>query len=156
MITPRIYLDTSVIGGCFDNEFQCWSNTLFQDICNGLFKAVTSNIVAAEIADAPNNVQMRYRELINRGVEVLSETKESEFILNEYKNREILTQKFTDDMNHIALATAASVDVVVSWNFRHIVNYNKINLFNNANISLGYNPLTIFSPKEVSNYAKII
>lgn len=154
MKIPRIYLDTSVIGGCFDEEFQVWSNALMNDINNRLFKAVTSEIVAVEIADAPEIVQAKYKELISLGAEALFESDESESILNEYKRLEILTPKFTDDMNHIALATVADVDIVVSWNFKHIVNYGKIKLFNSANIALGYKSLSIFSPREVSSYEK--
>ena len=56
MKTQRIYLDTSVIGGCFDDEFEVWSNALINDIHRGLFDGVTSEVVEAEIADAPKNV----------------------------------------------------------------------------------------------------
>lgn len=154
MKIPRIYLDTSVIGGCFDEEFQVWSNSLFTDIESGLFKVVTSEIVAAEIADAPEIVQNKYKELLSFGAEILLESDESVSILNEYKRLGILTPKFIDDMNHIALATVADVDIVVSWNFKHIVNYGKIKLFNSVNIALGYKSLSIFSPREVSSYEK--
>jgi hypothetical protein len=57
-------------------------------------------------------------------------------------------------MNHIALATVAQVDVVVSWNFKHIVNYGKIRLFNGVNLECGYRTMAIHSPMEVSSYEK--
>jgi hypothetical protein len=153
---PRIYIDTSVIGGCFDDEFHVWSNSLIDNVKTGVFKSVTSEIVAAEIADAPEYVQAKYRELISFGIEKVSESEQSLTLLAEYKNREILSNKFSNDMSHIALATVAEVDIVVSWNFKHIVNYGKINLFNSVNLACGYRTLGIYSPMEVSSYEKEI
>jgi hypothetical protein len=57
MKIQRIYVDTSVIGGCFDSEFSEWSNGLIADFRNGIFQALLSEVIAAEIADAPKNVQ---------------------------------------------------------------------------------------------------
>lgn len=57
-------------------------------------------------------------------------------------------------MLHIAIATIAEVDVVVSWNFRHIVRLEKIRFFNGVNLELGYKPLSIYSPREVATYGK--
>jgi len=68
-----------------------------------------------------------------------------------YLKRKILTPKFYDDIMHIALATIANVDIVVSWNFKHIVHFDKIRQFNGVNIELGYNTLQIYSPREVTN-----
>lgn len=55
-------------------------------------------------------------------------------------------------MTHIALATIAEVDAIVSWNFRHIVRLEKIRLFNAVNVELGYPVLSILSPREVTTY----
>ncbi len=54
----------------------------------------------------------------------------------------------------IALATTADVDVLVSWNFRHIVHFDKIRQFNAANLERGYKPIDIYSPREVTNYGE--
>jgi hypothetical protein len=62
--------------------------------------------------------------------------------------------RFRNDMLHIAIATVAEVDVVVSWTFRHIVRLDKIRLFNAVNLELGYKPLTIYSPREVATHGK--
>ena len=70
-------------------------------------------------------------------------------LLGKYRDKKILGTKFQNDMLHIALATTANADVLVSWNFRHIVRLNKIRLFNAVNIEWGYKPLTICSPREV-------
>ena len=64
----------------------------------------------------------------------------------------ILTEKWYDDALHVALATVAECDVIVSWNFKHIVNFRKIPLFNAVNILKGYRQIAIYSPLEVINY----
>lgn len=154
MRAQRIYIDTSVIGGCLDAEFAPWSNGLFKDFRLGTYRPVVSDIVAAEIADAPEPVQRKYAELTGLGAEVL-EVEESILLLADtYQERKILTPKFYDDGLHIALATAAEVDVLVSWNFKHIVHYEKIRLFNAVHLELGYKPLQIYSPREVTHYGE--
>jgi hypothetical protein len=68
-----------------------------------------------------------------------------------YQLHGILTPKFYADGLHIALATIAEVDLLVSWNFRHIVRYDKIRLFTAVNLERGYKPLAIYSPREVAS-----
>jgi hypothetical protein len=63
-----------------------------------------------------------------------------------------LPARFTADLTHIALATLAEVDALVSWNFKHIVRLEKIRLFNAANVELGLRTLTILSPREVTTH----
>ena len=55
-------------------------------------------------------------------------------------------------ITEVALATVADVDIVVSWNFRHVVRFEKIQLFNAVNLELGYKPIQIYSPREVISY----
>ena len=64
MKTQRIYIDTSVIGGCFDPEFAEWSNGLLQDFRNGTFQPLVSEVTGAEIENAPSEVQIIYAELL--------------------------------------------------------------------------------------------
>ena len=71
-------------------------------------------------------------------------------LLAAYEGRRILGPKFRNDMLHIAVATVAEADVLVSWNFRHIVRLDRIRLFNSVNIELGYKQLSIYSPREVA------
>ena len=147
----RIYVDTSVVGGCYDEEFKKWSNGLFKDFKLGNFQPVVSELTAEEISTAPEPVRLKYAELEEIS-EYLTITNESTELADIYHKRKILTPKFYDDMLHIALATLAGVDIVVSWNFKHIVHYDKIRLFNAVNIEMGYNALQIYSPREVTNY----
>ncbi len=153
MKKQRVYIDTSVIGGCFDSEFAAWSNGLMQDFAQGNFIPVTSTLVATEIEDSPAHVQEKLVELLSFAPEVLSTSEESSILAELYQARRILTPKYYNDGLHIALATVAEVDVLVSWNFKHIVHFHKIRLFNAVNLEQGYNPVQIFSPREVTTYA---
>jgi len=156
MKIPRVYFDTSVIGGCFDDEFKLWSNTLFEDLRKEKIKAVTSFLVAAEITDAPEIVKEKYRQILNCNTEIINQNGNSNLLLDSYLRHNILSQRFIDDMNHIVLATVACVDMLVSWNFKHIVRYDKIRLFNAVNIENGFKTIEIFSPREVADYGKEI
>jgi predicted nucleic acid-binding protein len=156
MKLQRIYLDTSVFGGCFESEFADWSNGLLRDIENGLFRATTSEIIAIEIkAGAPIIVQQRFGQFLQLcSPEILSTSDEVLTLLDAYAGHGILTQKFRNDMLHIALAAAHGVDVVASWNFKHIVRYEKIVKFNAVNLELGYHQIAIHSPREITTYGK--
>ena len=152
MKKQRVYVDTSVIGGCFDDEFSTWSNGLMYDFEQGYFMPVTSEVIAAEIADAPSFAQEKFAEFLSFEHEMLTVTDASLELANIYQEREILTPKYHNDGIHIALATVAEVDVLVSWNFKHIVNFNKIRLFNAANLEQGYRQVQIYSPREVTTH----
>lgn len=148
MKRQRVYTDTSVIGGCFDAEFERWSNGLFHDFRLGLFVPVVSSVVAAEVEDAPDAVRAAYDELLALDAEVLLVTDEALDLAD------ALTPKFYDDATHVALATLAGVDLVVSWNFRYIVYYDKIRAFNAVNLERGYKPVQIHSPREVTHHGE--
>ena len=152
MKKQRIYVDTSVIGGCFDAEFRLWSEALMEDFRQGRYIAVISEVVATEIAPAPEFVKSLHEELLGLPAEVVEVDEEAVSLVQRYIERSVLGQRFLNDMLHIALATIADVDVLVSWNFRHIVRLDKIRLFNAVNLEQGYKPLTIYSPREVISY----
>lgn len=149
----RIYVDTSVIGGCFDPEFELWSNGLMRDFREGRFIAVLSDVTAAEVKPAPKAVQELHTELLSIA-ESLAVTEDTTAVLAAYENRRVLGPRFRNDMLHIALATVAEVDVLVSWNFRHIVRLDKMHQFNGVNLELGYKALAIYSPREVTTYGR--
>jgi predicted nucleic acid-binding protein len=148
----RVYIDTSVIGGCFDAEFSPWSNGLMQDFRRGYFRPVLSEVVAVEIRPAPEPVRVQYAELLSLGAELLAVNDEALDLAVVYEARSILAPRFRNDLLHIALATVADVDVLVSWNFRHVVRLEKIRLFNAVNLERGYKPIEIYSPREVTTY----
>jgi len=148
----RIYIDTSVIGGCCDNEFSEWSNRLIKDFKRGLYVPVISEITEAEISKAPQEVHDILFDLIQHKCEVILETEESIELAQQYIEAKILTANFENDARHIAVATVNNVDIVVSWNFKHIVHFDKIRLFNSVNIKEGYRSIEIYSPREVISY----
>lgn len=153
MKTGRIYVDTSVLGGCFDVEFAVWSNGLIEDFRRGVFRPVLSDLTAIEVATAPERVRTLHQEVTALG-ELVSATAEVVDLAGAYEGHGILGPRYRNDMLHIALATVATVDVVVSWNFRHIVRLDKIQLFNGVNIERGYRALSIYSPREVTTYGR--
>jgi hypothetical protein len=149
----RIYLDTSVIGGCFDQEFKIWSNGLIDDFRNERFQLVLSDVTAVEVDKAPEPVRKLFNTLATIS-ENLSVTEEVLDVLTTYENHEVLNPRYRTDMLHIALATVAEVDVLVSWNFKHIVRLDKIQKFNGINLELGYKTIGIYSPREVTTYGR--
>ena len=152
MKIQRVYVDTSVIGGCFDPEFARWSNGLMQDFRNAFYRPVISQVTAAEIHDAPEFVQAIYAELISLNAEVIQINENALELAEEYQKRGILTPNFFDDGLHIAIATVSEADVLVSWNYKHIVRFDKIRIFNAVNLEYGYKSLQIYSPREVTTY----
>jgi hypothetical protein len=154
MKLQRVYLDTSVLGGCFDPEFAEWSNGLMQDFRNGLFRPLVSQVTATELQDAPAKVQAVYAELLTLSVEIVEASDSALDLADAYQAHGILTPKFYDDGLHIAVATVGAADVLVSWNFKHIVHFDKIRMFNAVNMEYGYKPLQIYSPGEVTTYGR--
>lgn len=152
MKKTSIYVDTSVIGGCCDPEFQEWSNGLLGDFQAGKYLLFLSELTDAEIADAPQAVRDVYSQFGSCSEERLILDVEAIDLASVYLSRGILTEKYQDDARHIAMATIAAVDLVVSWNFKHIVHFDKIQKFNAVNMEMGYKPIMIYSPREVTTY----
>lgn len=147
----RVYLDTSVVGGCFDEEFEHWSNALVSDFRTGRFLPVVSDLVGAEVDVAPIRVREKLTELLELGAELLPISRDALDLAGAYSQHGILPPRFRNDMLHIALATVANVDVLVSWNFKHIVRLEKIRLYSAVNLEMGYKPIEIYSPREVAS-----
>jgi predicted nucleic acid-binding protein len=143
----RIYLDTSVIGGCFDKEFASASNVLFSEFDKNKFIPLISETVAAELENAPEKVKRKLKRLSNLEIIMISEEMKS--LAGKYLKSSIVTLRYADDALHIAAATIAKADVLVSWNFKHIVNLRKIQAFNAVNLKNNYAALEIRTPKEV-------
>ena len=154
MKKSRIYVDTSVIGGCCDPEFQEWSNGLLSDFQNGTFLLLLSELTDAEVQDAPDEVIDVYSEFRKHTSDIIEITSEAIELADAYLNHKILTHNFRNDALHIAVATVAGADLLVSWNFKHIVHFEKIQKFNAVNVELGYKPILIYSPREVTLYGR--
>ena len=149
MKTLRVYADTSVFGGCFDAEFETASVAFFREVREGRFVLVVSDLTVAELVDAPERVRNVLTELSAAHVERVAVTGECESLRQEYLRARVLGPASADDAMHIAVATVMEVDLVVSWNFKHIVHFDKIAGFEGVNTLNKYRSPRIYSPKEV-------
>jgi predicted nucleic acid-binding protein len=149
MKPPRIYLDTSVVGGCEDEEFAEVSRALLEQARSGGIKLLVSELLLMELARAPEAVQARIATLPPACVEYLTNTAEARTLQGCYAAAGIVGPAQLNDALHVALATVAGADVIASWNFKHIVRYDKIRLFNAVNLREGYRLLDIRSPLEI-------
>ncbi|HET6232234.1 MAG TPA: hypothetical protein VFE05_19325 [Longimicrobiaceae bacterium] len=132
-------------------EFAVWSNALMEDFRSRRMVPVMSDLLAAEITLAPATVRAIHAELRAIG-ELVGLTPETSELLSAYESHGILSPKYHSDMSHIALATVCGADAVASWNFKHLVRFDKIRLFNAVNLEQGYKPIAIHSPREVATY----
>ena len=147
----RVYADTSVFGGVFDEEFQVASRTFFEQVRSGRFQLVTSAIVQEEIAPAPIEVREFFAGLL--GIMEVADVSEDALGLRvAYLDAGIVSPKWSDDALHVAIATTSGCSLIVSWNFKHIVHFEKIPLYNAVNTLKGYSHIGIFSPLEVIRY----
>ena len=147
----RVYADTSVYGGVFDDDFAEASQAFFDLVKKGELSLCVSEVVHQELAVAPEKVKALFQEFIP-AAQLLDIGPDALDLQQAYIAEGILTEKWYDDALHVALATVAECDVIVSWNFKHIVNFRKIPLFNAVNVLKGYRQLAIHSPLEVNTY----
>jgi len=147
----RAYADTSVFGGVFDEEFEKPSKLFFEPVKTGDIKLLTSELVRQEIQAGPHKVSAFFEEML-LFAEILEISQKVLELQQTYLNREIVSKKYATDAMHVALATVAGAGIIVSWNFKHIVNFQKIPMYNAVNESKGYQPIGIYSPLEVTGY----
>lgn len=145
----RIYLDTSVFGGYFDKEFSKESVKLFEEVRKGRLKIIVGGLVGLELRKAPLAVQDLLKSLPPECVEEVEFNREAEDLQMAYLEAGILTPNSATDAGHVATATVYRVDAIVSWNFKHIVQLEKMKLYNQINLKNGYGFLQIVSPREV-------
>ncbi len=145
----RVYADTSVYGGVFDEEFADASKAFFDLVRQGRFRLVLSALVRMGIEQAPVDVRdfvsecEVFAELVEAGEEAIR-------LRQAYLDAGIVGPKWNADALHVAVATVSACRVIVSWNFKHIVHFQKIPLYNGINESMGYPPIAIHSPEEVT------
>jgi hypothetical protein len=143
----KVYMENSVIGGYFDAVFEEATKKLFEKFSNGEYLAVISTHTYAELENgAPENVKSNLETISYEKIDI---TETMLDLTQKYMDEKIVTESYRSDALHIAIATVSGVDVMVSWNFKHIVNLNKIKLFNSVNLKEGYNLLEIRTPMEI-------
>ncbi len=150
----RFYIDTSVFGGVFDVEFETETVLLFEKVKKGEIICVYSQITESELSKAPEKVQDFFKELTEEQKEKVDITPQILELAETYVKEKVVGETSFDDCVHIATATVYKVDLLVSWNFKHIVNVYRIRGYNSVNLKLGYGTLNIHSPKEIVGYEK--
>jgi predicted nucleic acid-binding protein len=151
MVT-KIYIDTSIIGGYFDDEFSVETKALFERLENKELVFVISSVLMQELQKAPKNVQTllgKYDKSCFEYVELSSEAIE---LADKYITEQVVDKTSIDDCRHIAIATIYKADVLASWNFRHIVNLERIKGYNGVNLKYGYSVIEIRNPRELLKY----
>ncbi|RYE18538.1 MAG: PIN domain-containing protein [Sphingobacteriaceae bacterium] len=148
----RIYLDTSVFGGYFDAEFEVWTKILFDRIIEGRYMVIYSNLTDAELTNAPEKVRKSLSKIPDDSIEYIENSVAAAQLADLYVQRKVVGRTSLPDCNHIALATLNNADILVSWNFKHIVNINRIRGYNSINFEFGHKVLEIRSPREILEY----
>lgn len=146
---PRIYTDTSVLGGCEDDDFREPSRRLLEAFVGGELTLVLSELTLRELETAPEGVRIVVGRVPQEYIQLLSLSPEAEELAAAYIEDGAIGPRMRADALHIALATVARVDVLVSWNFKHIVNLKRIHAYNAVNLKKGYPLLEIRTPREV-------
>ncbi len=148
----RLYIDTSVFGGYYDDEFEEFTKPLFDRIFKNEFILLFSNLTQDELENAPTQVQEFVRLIKVEFTEFIDLSEEAVELATKYITEKVVEQTSYADCLHIALATINRADFLISWNFKHIVNIQKIMGYNSINIKSGYKQLEIRSPRDLMIY----
>ena len=148
----RLYIDTSVFGGFYDEEFSEFTRPLFERLQKGEFTLIFSTVTQDELAFAPKNVKKLVENIKVENTEFIEITEEAVDLATQYILEKVVGQTSLPDCLHIALATINHADFLISWNFKHIVNVQRIRGYNAINIKKGYRQLEIRSPRDFMTY----
>lgn len=146
----KFYADTSVWGGYYDNEFSEWTVPFIEQARQGRFTIVLSDVTIGELQDAPENVRDLPETIPPANIELVNITQEQLNLADKYVLEDALTPKYYSDAQHISISTILKVESLVSWNFRHMVNFFRIKQYNSINLKFGYSIIDIRTPKEVT------
>jgi len=142
----RIYVDTTVVYGAPRKEFSQDSKRFWQAARNGEFVIIASDVLDKELKRAPAHIRAGFDALPESLIERVESTDESNALATQYIAEGVVDKANLDDCKHIALATLANADALVSWNFGHIV-YRRAG-YNDVNEKLGYPRIRIQSPNQ--------
>lgn len=148
----KLYLDTSVFGGYFDVEFELWTRILFDKIHQKEYFIIVSKLIEIELEQAPEKVKELFSQIPKSQIIDVSITDEATDLAEQYINENVVGKTSRADCTHIALATLNNADILVSWNFKHIVNVNRIRGYNSVNYKKGFKILEIRTPREILEY----
>ena len=154
MKKQRIYIDTSVVGGFFDNSFEHETKLFFKRLEDNEIIFVVSDLLREELKGAPSHVRSLLDNYPIDNFETVMLTDEAIELADKYIAENVVGRTSLDDCRHIALATINKVDVLASWNFKHIVNLTRIKGYNGVNLKNGYQTLEIRNPKDLIDYGQ--
>lgn len=147
-----VYLDTSVFGGYFDEEFSKNTVPFFDRIVQEHIEVLVSKLLIAELAGAPEKVRELLNQIPKEQWKFVELTEEARFLANKYIEEGVVGRTSRADCQHISMATLAKADVLVSWNFKPIVNLERIRGYNGINLLMGHSTIEIRTPKEMERY----
>lgn len=151
-MVKRVYIDTSVIGGQFDKEFSADTIPFFEAVAEGQLVIIVSDLLEVELLRAPQHVQDFLANIPVSQIEPVRLTQDAANLADQYILAKVVGPTSRADCQHIAMATLAKADVLVSWNFKHIVNLDKIRGYNGINYQLGHSMIEIRTPKEIISH----
>jgi predicted nucleic acid-binding protein len=136
------------MGGYSDVEFETATEQLFERIKNKEFDVYFSEVNDEELLFAPLHIKAVKNQIPSDCFHYIEITEDAEKLAQLYILEGALNEESKNDAFHIALASLNRVDCLISWNFKHIVNFNKIKTFNSINMRYGYPLIDIRSPLE--------
>ena len=146
----RIYLDTSVISHLEQEdvpEKMEQTRKLWEILQSNRYEVIISDLVLAEINECKEPKRAILKEYLSMiDYNRVCITEETEEIANEIIKEKILTKKSYDDCMHIASAILSDCNIIVSWNFKHMVNVDTINGIRKITFSRRYNNIDIYAP----------
>ncbi len=148
----RIYIDTSIVGGYFDEEFKEATIKLFERLAKNEIIFVVSDLLDLELLKAPKQVRQLLHNYSTDKFQRVDLIEEAIILADAYISNKVVGKTSLEDCRHFALATINKVDVLASWNFKHIVNLDRIKGYNSVNMRLGYSIIEIRSPKDLVKY----
>jgi predicted nucleic acid-binding protein len=116
-VKQRLYIDTSVFGGHFDEEFAEFTIPLFERLNQGEFRLLFSSVTQEELENAPQRVRDLVTVIKTAYTEFLDTTEEAVELATAYIEEKVVGQTNFADCLHIALATINRADYLISWNF---------------------------------------
>ena len=146
----KFYADTSVWGGFEDKEFSEWTIPFFEQARQGRFTIVLSDVTIGELQKAPETIRNLPTTIPPGFLELVSINDEQLSLADKYVQEGVLTSKFHSAAQHIAISSILKVDSLVSWNFRHMVNFFRIRQYNSINLKFGYTTIDVRTPKDVT------
>ena len=142
----RIYVDATVVYGAPKKELSEDSRRFWQAVRNGEFVLIASDVLDDELERAPEHIRASFNALPKSLIERVDSTPESNALATQYLAENVVGKSSFDDCRHIALATVANADTLVSWNFGHIVE--RRDDYNDVNEQLGYPRIIILTPRQ--------